>query len=125
MFPYIRYRNLPYPRESLQYHSYLSNYPLFDNVLFPTSLPGQRTGVELHGGIRDFVNTCLLVHKHVEISVDERILETTRPHKHVTIFGIFFVNFLLFRTKLEAKYYFLSIFQLLLSHFLIKIFSRL
>ena len=32
---------------------------------------------------RDFVNTCLLVHKHVKISVDEWILETTRPQKHV------------------------------------------
>ena len=27
--------------------------------------------------------------------MDEWILETTRPHKHVTIFGIFFVNFFL------------------------------
>ena len=32
---------------------------------------------------RAFVNTRLLVHKHVKISVDERILETTRPQKHV------------------------------------------
>ena len=32
---------------------------------------------------RDFVNTRLLVHKHVKISVDEWILETTRPQKHV------------------------------------------
>ena len=32
---------------------------------------------------RDFVNTRLLVHKHVEISVDKWILETTRPQKHV------------------------------------------
>ena len=33
--------------------------------------------------LRDFVNTRLLVHKHVKISVDEWILETTRPQKHV------------------------------------------
>ena len=32
---------------------------------------------------RDFVNTRLLVHKHVKISVDEWILETTCPQKHV------------------------------------------
>ena len=32
---------------------------------------------------RDFVNTRLLVHKHVKISVDEWILESTRPQKHV------------------------------------------
>ena len=32
---------------------------------------------------RDFVNTRLLVHKHVKISVDECILETSGPHKHV------------------------------------------
>ena len=32
---------------------------------------------------RDFVNTRLLVHKHVKISVDQWILETTRPQKHV------------------------------------------
>ena len=32
---------------------------------------------------RAFVNTRLLVHKHVKISVDEWILETTRPQKHV------------------------------------------
>ena len=43
---------------------------------------------------RDFVNTRLLVHKHVKISVDEWILETTRPHKQVTIFGLVFANFL-------------------------------
>ena len=39
---------------------------------------------------RDFVNNRLLVHKHVKISVDEWILETTCPHKPVTIFGIYF-----------------------------------
>ena len=32
---------------------------------------------------RDFINTRLLIHKHVKISVDEWILETTRPQKHV------------------------------------------
>ena len=32
---------------------------------------------------RDFVNTHLLIHKHVKIGVDEWILETTRPQKHV------------------------------------------
>ena len=32
---------------------------------------------------RDFVNTHLLIHKHVKISVDEWILESTRPQKHV------------------------------------------
>ena len=32
---------------------------------------------------RAFVNTRLLVHKHVKISVDEWIMETTRPQKHV------------------------------------------
>ena len=35
---------------------------------------------------RAFVNTRLLVHKHVKISVDEWILETTRPQKHVKFF---------------------------------------
>ena len=39
---------------------------------------------------RDFVNTRLLVHKHVKISVDEWILETTRPQKHVKFFGIIY-----------------------------------
>ena len=34
---------------------------------------------------RAFVNTHLLVHKHVKISVDEWILETTRPQKHVKV----------------------------------------
>ena len=39
------------------------------------------SGVDLYS--RAFVNTRLLVHKHVKISVDEWILETTRPQKHV------------------------------------------
>ena len=33
--------------------------------------------------LRAFINTHLLVHKHVKISVDEWILDTTRPQKHV------------------------------------------
>ena len=41
----------------------------------------------------DFFNTRLLVHKHVQISVDEWILEITHPHKQVTVFGIFVVIF--------------------------------
>ena len=32
---------------------------------------------------RAFINTHLLIHKHVKISVDEWILETTHPQKHV------------------------------------------
>ena len=32
---------------------------------------------------RAFINTRLLIHKHVKISVDEWILETTHPQKHV------------------------------------------
>ena len=39
--------------------------------------------LKLVGLHRAFVNTRLLVHKHVKISVDEWILETTRPQKHV------------------------------------------
>ena len=34
---------------------------------------------------RAFVSTHPLVHKHVKISVDEWIMETTRPHKQVQI----------------------------------------
>ena len=37
---------------------------------------------------RDFVNTRLLIHKHVKINVDEWILETTRPQKHVKILAL-------------------------------------
>ena len=33
-----------------------------------------------------------LVHKHVKISVDKWALETTRPHKHVTILDYIFVS---------------------------------
>ena len=59
--------------------------------------------------LTDFVNSCSLVHKHVKFSVNEWILETTRPHKHVIIFGIFLCQFYvqIKRKKLEAKYYFL------------------
>ena len=42
--------------------------------------------------IRDFVTTRVLVHKHVKISVDEWILETTHPHKHVSFWNILSVN---------------------------------
>ena len=41
-------------------------------------------------GTRVFVNTRLLVHKHVKISVDEWILETTRPQQHVKFFGLLY-----------------------------------
>ena len=34
---------------------------------------------------RAFVSTCPLVHKHVKMSVDEWIMGTTCPHKHVQI----------------------------------------
>ena len=33
--------------------------------------------------VRAFINTRLLIHKHVKISVDKWILETTHPQKHV------------------------------------------
>ena len=58
---------------------------------------------------RDVVSTRLLVHKHVKISVEGWILETNRPHKHVTIFGIFelyFVSVFMSRIELEGKYYY-------------------
>ena len=35
--------------------------------------------------LRAFVSTRPLVHKHVKISVDKWIMETTRPHKQVQI----------------------------------------
>ena len=37
------------------------------------------------GNNRAYVSTRLLIHKHVKISVDEWIMETTRPHKQVQI----------------------------------------
>ena len=40
-----------------------------------------------------FVNTRLLIHKHVKISVDEWILETTRPQKHVKFLEFYTKDF--------------------------------
>ena len=51
--------------------------------------------------IRDFVTTRLLVHKHVKISVDEWILETTHPHKHVS-FGIYYVSIRACSTHIQS-----------------------
>ena len=44
----------------------------------------------LHGdsNILTTVKTLTLVHKHVKISVDEWVMETTRPHKQVKIVGL-------------------------------------
>ena len=54
------------------------------NVKIASELPTGKFIVVVHiTSYRDFVNTRLLVHKHVKISVDEWILETTRPQKHV------------------------------------------
>ena len=58
---------------------------------------------------KDFVNTRLLVHKHVKISVDKCILETTHPHKHVIIFGIFVSLFV--QNKTGSKILLLSKFH--------------
>ena len=44
-------------------------------------------------GYKDFINIRLLIHKYVKIRVDKWILETTRPHKHVTVFGICTIYF--------------------------------
>ena len=53
---------------------------------------------------RAFVNTRLLVHKHVKISVDEWILETTRPQKTCQIFGtIYSINFQSKNQTLEGR----------------------
>ena len=43
---------------------------------------------------RAFVSTRPLVHKHVKISVDEWILDTTRPHNNVQIpeYDFFFAS---------------------------------
>ena len=78
------------------------------------------TACESH---RDFINTCLLIHKQVKISVDEWILETTCPHKHVIILTTseYFLSIFLFRARLEAKILFLRLFELLFSHFLVQI----
>ena len=42
-----------------------------------------RNAGSANGDGRTFVSTHPLVHKHVKISVDEWIMETTRPHKQV------------------------------------------
>ena len=42
---------------------------------------------------RAFVNTRFLVHKHVKISVDEWILETTHPQKHVKFLEFYTKDF--------------------------------
>ena len=42
---------------------------------------------------RAFVNIRLLVHKHVKISVDEWILETTHPQKHVKFLEFYTKDF--------------------------------
>ena len=59
--------------------------------------------------IRDFINTHSLVHKHVKISVNEWILETTHPHKHVTIFGIYHVLLRALSTQIQLLHYFISV----------------
>ena len=57
-----------------------------------------------HRHYRAFVNTRLLVHKHVKISVDEWILETTRPQKTCQIFGtIYSINFQSQNQTLEGR----------------------
>ena len=43
--------------------------------------------------IRAFVNTHLFIHKHVKISVDEWILETTCPQKHVKFLEFYTKDF--------------------------------
>ena len=53
---------------------------------------------------REFVSTRLLVHKHVKISVDKWILETTLPYRHVTIFRVYFVSVFLSRMKLHTSF---------------------
>ena len=42
---------------------------------------------------RAFINTHLLIHKHVKISVDEWILETTHPQKHVKFLEFYTTDF--------------------------------
>ena len=42
---------------------------------------------------RDSINTYLLVHKDVKISIDEWISKTTYPHKQATHFGVYFFQF--------------------------------
>ena len=55
---------------------------------------------------RDFVNTRLLVHKHVKISVDEWILETTRPQKHVKFLDQYTGQEQLIRSHSSARFCF-------------------
>ena len=50
---------------------------------------------------RIFVNTHLLIHKHVTISVNKRIVEITSPHKHVTIFRVYYISVFISRIILE------------------------
>ena len=58
--------------------------PWPDPSTFPPGCgPGDHPGLPWRFPPRTFINTRLLVHKHVKISVDEWILETTRPQKHV------------------------------------------
>ena len=64
----IRLESIKYHKGSNQHVLALSKHI---NKMKPTDAP------------RAFVNTRLLVHKHVKISVDEWILETTHPQKHV------------------------------------------
>ena len=51
----------------------------------------------------DTTQLLILLSFSYELKVLKYLFLLTRPHKHVTIFGIF-VNF--FLTKLEVKYYF-------------------
>ena len=55
---------------------------------------------------RDFVNTRLLIHKHVKISVDEWILETTRPQKHVKFLDQYTGQERLIRSHSSARFCF-------------------
>ena len=81
--------------------------PLFISGVVPKTIPYMQYEYSLHGlvqcidtcnfeqkSLQDFVNTLLLVHKHVTSSVDKWIFETTHSHKHVAMFGIFFGQFL-------------------------------
>ena len=54
---------------------------------------------------RVFVNTHLLVHKHVKISVDEWILETTCPQKHAKFLALDLSHiWALLRSHLHTSY---------------------
>ena len=56
--------------------------------------------------VRDFINTRLLVHKHVKISVDEWILETTHPQKHVKFLDQYTGQERLIRSHSSARFCF-------------------